>query len=110
MTTIHLDVVGGIAGDMFVAAMLDALPELRQKVLADAGAVLPAGVGSPRLSEATSGGLRALRFGLSNDSEAFAGHDHGRAEHHHGDHDARDNEVAARDRHHRNAGSFRDMA
>src|SRR5271163_4509406 len=110
MTNIHLDVVGGIAGDMFVAAMLDALPELRQKVLADAVAVLPVGAGSPRLSEATSGGLRALRFGLSNDSEAFAGHGRERAEHHHGDHDARDDEVLARDRHHRNAGSFRDMA
>ena len=28
ISTIHLDPVGGIAGDMFVAAMIDALPEL----------------------------------------------------------------------------------
>ena len=28
---IHLDVVGGIAGDMFVAALIDAVPELRQR-------------------------------------------------------------------------------
>ena len=47
MTTIHLDPVGGVAGDMFVAAMLDALPDLRKRVLADAAAVLPPGAGSP---------------------------------------------------------------
>ena len=40
---IHLDVVGGIAGDMFVAAMTDAVPDLRQRVLDDVAAVLPAG-------------------------------------------------------------------
>jgi hypothetical protein len=26
---IHLDLVGGLAGDMFVAALIDALPDLR---------------------------------------------------------------------------------
>ena len=37
----RLDAVGGIAGDMFAAAMVDALPDLRARVLADAAAVLP---------------------------------------------------------------------
>ena len=31
---IHLDLVGGISGDMFVAAMADALPALAREVLA----------------------------------------------------------------------------
>ena len=46
---IHLDVVGGIAGDMFVAAMTDAVPELRRRVLDDVAAVLPAAAGTPSL-------------------------------------------------------------
>ena len=29
---IHLNPIGGIAGDMFIAAMLDAWPELKPKV------------------------------------------------------------------------------
>jgi pyridinium-3,5-bisthiocarboxylic acid mononucleotide nickel chelatase len=61
---IHLDAVGGIAGDMFVAAMLDALPELRARVLVDVAAVLPPEVGEPRLEAGKSGGLSVLRFGL----------------------------------------------
>ena len=65
MVSIHLDAVGGVAGDMFVAAMLDALPDLRSRVLADAAAVLPRGIGEPRLEEASSGGIRAFRFGLA---------------------------------------------
>jgi uncharacterized protein (TIGR00299 family) protein len=66
-----LDAVGGMAGDMFVSAMIDALPELRGRVLADAAAVLPEDVGMPRLEEGMSGGLRCLRFRL-----ADAGHHH----------------------------------
>ena len=65
MTLIHLDAVGGIAGDMFVAAMLDAFPDLRNRVLADAAAVLPESAGKPVLEEGQSGAVRALRFGLS---------------------------------------------
>jgi uncharacterized protein (TIGR00299 family) protein len=68
---IMMDVVGGVAGDMFVSAMVDALPELRSRVIADAGRVLPEGVGGPLLEDGMSGGLRCLRFRL--------GHHH----HHH---------------------------
>jgi uncharacterized protein (TIGR00299 family) protein len=73
---IHLDAVGGVAGDMFVAAMLDALPGLKERVLADVAAVLPPGCGEVRLDRGMSGGLAVLRFGL-----AAVGHEHA---HHHG--------------------------
>jgi uncharacterized protein (TIGR00299 family) protein len=72
---IHLDVVGGIAGDMFVAALTDAVPELRQRVLDDVAAVLPAAAGTPVFKAGTSAGLTVLRFGLE-------GH---RGGHHHHD-------------------------
>lgn len=69
MRLIHLDAVGGVAGDMFVAAMLDAFPDLKAPVLADARAVLPAGAGEPVLEEGSSGGVRVLRFGLTGGDE-----------------------------------------
>ncbi|MDR3376325.1 MAG: LarC family nickel insertion protein [Ancalomicrobiaceae bacterium] len=61
---IHLDAVGGVAGDMFVAALLDALPSLRPRVFADLAAVLPAACGEPELTVGTSGGIAVNRFGL----------------------------------------------
>ncbi|WP_191059905.1 LarC family nickel insertion protein [Geminicoccus harenae] len=71
---IHLDAAGGLAGDMFAAALLDALPELQDRVLADCRAVLPEGAGLPFLEEGTSGAVRCRRFGLR-DAGAEASHE-----------------------------------
>jgi uncharacterized protein (TIGR00299 family) protein len=75
---IHLDLVGGIAGDMFVAAMVDALPALRVPVEAALAAVQPAGAPPPAFRETANGGLRALSFGLASSPGAdAAAHAHG---------------------------------
>ena len=68
---IHLQPLGGIAGDMFVAAMLDAFPDLAATVLADVAAVVPAGVGAPRLEKAVSHGIAARRFALAEPGAAI---------------------------------------
>jgi pyridinium-3,5-bisthiocarboxylic acid mononucleotide nickel chelatase len=86
---VHLDAVGGAAGDMFVAALLNALPALRPRVLADVVAVLPLfGCGKPILAEVVVGGIAALRFELkANEHEsahAISGHHpHGHHSHNH---------------------------
>ncbi len=61
---IHLDLVGGLAGDMFVAAIVDALPELRGRGRGSPEAVRPEGAPVPGFVEGESAGLRARRFGL----------------------------------------------
>ena len=61
---IHLDLVGGLAGDMFVAAMVDALPALEARVLEALAAAQPRGAPAAHFFAATSGGLRAKRFGV----------------------------------------------
>jgi hypothetical protein len=86
---IHLDLVGGVAGDMFVAAMVDALPALAVPVLAELEKVQPAGFAAPAFSEGHSGGLRARRFASAvaprGDAHGTSLHAHG-AEPHPADH------------------------
>ncbi len=67
---IHLDLVGGLAGDMFVAALIDALPDLEPPVLAELAALQPRGADAPRIDWVTNGGMRARRFGLALSSAA----------------------------------------
>lgn len=66
---IHLDPVGGIAGDMFVAALLAARPDLKPRVLADIAAVLPPEAGAARIAEVVNGGIAALHFSLAGHGE-----------------------------------------
>src|SRR6185295_17403785 len=62
--------VGGLSGDMFVAAMVDALPALMPMVLAEVEKVRGAEERAAIFTEASSGGLRARRFGLMTDGYA----------------------------------------
>ncbi len=61
---VHLDPVGGAAGDMFIAAMLHARPDLTARVLADVAAVLPAKVGHAELTEHVASGIMSRQFKL----------------------------------------------
>ncbi len=56
---------------MFVAAIVDALPALAPLVLAELAAVRPAGMAQAGFSEATTGGLRARRFGVASTEVAY---------------------------------------
>jgi len=71
---IHLDLVGGLAGDMFVAAIVDALPALAAPVLTELAKVQPAGHAAASFREGRSGGLRVRRFGSLATAEGAHAH------------------------------------
>jgi uncharacterized protein (TIGR00299 family) protein len=81
MLEIHLDPLGGIAGDMFVAAMLDLRPDLEDGLRkALAFCPLIEGVGF-RLAAHNDGVLTGHRFLVAHSGEV-----HGHHHHDHGDH------------------------
>lgn len=82
---IHLDIVGGIAGDMFIAAMLDACPSLKSEALNAVTSVLPSSAGKPLLSEGINAGISGLRFTLQ-EPEVEHHHNHAHADNHTHDH------------------------
>jgi uncharacterized protein (TIGR00299 family) protein len=101
---IHLDPIGGIAGDMFVAAVIDTFPGLRAGLLEQLSRLpLPPGT-SVELNEHSDSVLRGLRFdvGAPGTMTENADHDHAhdhRAEgqHAHDDHvNHHDDHVAYR--------------
>lgn len=61
---LHFDPVGGAAGDMFIAAMLHARPDLTDRVMADVAAVLPGEVGRAELRDHMASGIMSRRFEL----------------------------------------------
>ena len=83
---IHLDPVGGIAGDMFAAAMLEAFPELAAGAIAAAQALAPV---SCHVQPHNDGILAGSRFDVHETAHV---HDH----HHHdeqGEHDEHDHHA-----------------
>jgi hypothetical protein len=72
---IHLDAIGGVAGDMFIAAVLDAFPDLRDGMIsAIRAAGLPESVGLSVQSHADHA-LTGLRF-LVDESRQHGHHEH----------------------------------
>lgn len=63
--SIHLDLVGGIAGDMFAASMVDAIPSLEAPVMSALQAVRPGRSPMPEFPRASSAGIAARRFGFA---------------------------------------------
>ena len=68
ITDLRLDPIGGIAGDMFAAAMLDAFPDRLEHVRNALGALdIPAGV-NIHLEATRSGGFRGAHFRVTQDT------------------------------------------
>jgi len=95
MLEVHLDPVGGIAGDMFVAALLDIRPDLEAGLLAALSRCPLIDKVEFELADHNDGILTGRRFVVHRNGrraeahEDHAGHHHGghSHDHHHHDHD-----------------------
>src|SRR5262245_52896620 len=96
---IHLDAIGGLAGDMFVAALLDALPQHTDVVLSAVRLAGPDNDMVARVLDRSDGVLVGKRFHVGKNVTAVhhhsshahghshnRDHDHGREHGHHHDH------------------------
>jgi uncharacterized protein (TIGR00299 family) protein len=79
---IHLDIVGGIAGDMFIAAMLDTFDDLQLETLKAVATVLPEEAGMAVLFQGVNAGISGLRFNLKAPDKEKAAHHHEHTHHH----------------------------
>jgi uncharacterized protein (TIGR00299 family) protein len=61
---VHLDLIGGLAGDMFIAALLDAMPQYESRVLTHIQALDSDSLTGCSLLEHTDGVLRGRRFSV----------------------------------------------
>jgi uncharacterized protein (DUF111 family) len=83
---LHMDPVGGAAGDMFVSAMLDAFPALEKRVMADVAAILPPQAGHAALEGGMSGGMAVRRLALLSPGEPVKARSPGQGGGSHHDH------------------------
>ncbi|MBT8622801.1 LarC family nickel insertion protein [Polynucleobacter paneuropaeus] len=74
---IHFDLIGGIAGDMFVASLADALPDLGKEVLETMKGFSQASKGTLQYVDHHDGILKGLRFDATEHP-----HQHDRDHHH----------------------------
>jgi len=83
---IHLDPVGGMAGDMWIAALLDAFPQHEAAMLAAIGAAGLPGDWRCALAPHRDHALTGKRFLVehAHGPDCGHGHEHGGAHHHHG--------------------------
>ena len=73
---IHLDMLGGIAGDMFAAAMLDAVPSSRSGLSEALSADGLASLAKVTWSDASNGGMAGVHFSVKPLHAGGRDHDH----------------------------------
>jgi uncharacterized protein (DUF111 family) len=95
---LHMNPVGGAAGDMFVSAMLDAFPALEKRVMADVAAILPPQAGHAALEGGMSGGMAVRRLALLSPGEPVKARSPGQGGGSHHDHEHEHSHV--HDHHH----------